>query len=570
MFSFLMLLFLPYCIKTLHKPISDLTLEEFLGVHVAQLFAPLFHVDSTLLLSIQFQRDWFGIILIVAGFFYAFFNFSCDYSIRAISEKLVLKLRTAIFQTYLSLTYREAVEIEPGFLGSLVGENIREMQDSFTRITCNLIKEGVLATLLIIWLLFLDYELFLLFLGILLPAVFIVVFTHKKIKKFARQGLALESTLMQSLLETVKGWETIKVYRKIDFELERFSEVNGKVFDVWKRLTKIKSFAAPFLEWFFIVAAAVILFSALKRISDHGLSTQVLLSFIITLGYIADKINRISQIFNTARKGLEALSRIQNFINRVPEGERHLFSDKNLNELNHEKVISLRKDIFEENVNSRIQTIELKNVSIADQESQCLLKELDLSFKTGDIIAIGGPSGVGKTTFLKSLLGLEPPFSGEVLLNGKLLTESQMLLFKDQITFIPQDPYIFEGTIAENIMYPDDGSSSQEEDVQARIDRVLELVNLAKDPQERVKSLSGGERQRLLFARLFYRNSSLIIIDEGTSALDFFNENNLLDQLVKRSKNSIIIIIAHRPGVKQYATRYIDFSDYSLKLASSS
>jgi ABC-type multidrug transport system fused ATPase/permease subunit len=160
---------------------------------------------------------------------------------------------------------------------------------------------------------------------------------------------------------------------------------------------------------------------------------------------------------------------------------------------------------------------------------------------------------------LRVLLGLEPALEGEVRWNGRVLSEQDYVHVMRNVAFLPQDPFLFDGSVVENLVYPKLVEHLSAEELQ-RVPSALERANLQKLPTESVKSFSGGERQRLAFARVFFSNPAVVLIDEGTSALDLVNERSLLEALRSDASARISIVIAHRPMVREFATHLVDLS----------
>ena len=193
-------------------------------------------------------------------------------------ERLVLKLRHHIADKYFRLSFAAIKNVSPGLLSLMVGEDMKEAQQSFTRIINSFLKEGLCAVIFIFWLIFLDFHLFLLFLMVLIPAAFVLRATGKVLKKLSRQGLAGESDLLSGLLERMRGWQVIQSHRSLDYEIRHFNVMNNKIFHIWRRAARAKSLGSPLVEWLGIVAASVVIVLALRRLQNQELSQHILVS----------------------------------------------------------------------------------------------------------------------------------------------------------------------------------------------------------------------------------------------------------------------------------------------------
>jgi ATP-binding cassette subfamily B protein len=457
-----------------------------------------------------------------------------------LGERIAKKTRSDIALKYFSLNYLGAKSVDAGLLSSLVGEDIREIQQTFTRLMSSILKDGLMSFIFLIWLVVLDWQLFILFITVLVPASIVLRVTSKTLKILSKQGIQFESELLSGLLERMRGWQTIQVNKAIPFEIKNFNKINDKIYHVWRRVTRAKSLGNPLVEWFGITAAAFIIIAALRRISNGSLDSSIFTSFMVTVAILSDKINRISNQLYSTRKGTEALKRIREFL--IADFKR------------------IDKTIRKKNLTQcKFETLEFQNLSIGNLTSKILAKNLNLTLRKGALLVIVGPSGVGKSTFIKTVLGLQPQISGSIFINKEIATESLFQKVSHDICFIPQEPFLFSGTIFENVVYPEKLNHPTPEEIKLA-KRALSLSQLDKDLKSEIHGISGGEKQRLMFARIFYKNPGLIVIDEGTSALDLSNELKIIENLKNHVTQSITLVIAHRPAIKKYATHILDLS----------
>ncbi len=195
----------------------------------------------------------------------------------------------------------------------------------------------------------------------------------------------------------------------------------------------------------------------------------------------------------------------------------------------------------------------MDNVEFYYREDKTLLKDYSMSVKEGESVAITGPSGCGKTTLSKLLLGLYPIVAGDILVDGKschVLSNSEL---REKIAYVPQEPYLFNETIRENIRMGKPDATDEEIEEAAKMayahDFIMELPD-GYDTRtgERGNNLSGGQRQRIAIARAIIKDAPIVLLDEATSALDNESEQ-LVNEALKSMKNKkTIIMIAHRPS----------------------
>jgi ATP-binding cassette subfamily B protein len=209
------------------------------------------------------------------------------------------------------------------------------------------------------------------------------------------------------------------------------------------------------------------------------------------------------------------------------------------------------------------------NYRLPDGRSRLALAGIDLEIRPGETIGVAGKSGCGKSTWLKVLMRLLHPSAGNVLVMGVPLTELSRETIAHLIGYVGQNPFVFSGTIEENITY---GSSRYlPEDVvrAAKMACIHDEIEAMPDGYktrvaERGANLSGGQRQRLALARVFLQNPPILVLDEATSALDTISERQVQQAIGTASRNRTVIMVAHRLSTFADADRILVFDDGKL------
>lgn len=226
----------------------------------------------------------------------------------------------------------------------------------------------------------------------------------------------------------------------------------------------------------------------------------------------------------------------------------------------------------ETDIASSAALIECARVSFQHSaDSKPVLDAIDLTIGKGDILALSGRSGAGKTTLLDILTGLCPPVSGRVYIDGAPLIPETRAAWQKRIAYVPQDPFLFDATLRENLVW----MSAEVSD--ADIWHALDLVEAASFVRnlddgldhrvgERGTAMSGGERQRLCLARALLRAPDLLILDEATNALDEALERRVLQQLVEERGDMSVVLVTHRKSALSFATRLATLSDGRLSI----
>ena len=204
--------------------------------------------------------------------------------------------------------------------------------------------------------------------------------------------------------------------------------------------------------------------------------------------------------------------------------------------------------------------VEIRSIRFSYTGEEDVLRDFSLEVKKGECIAITGASGCGKTTLSKLLLGLYPLGEGDIRVNGMSMRESDLADLRRQIAYVPQEPYLFQGSIAENIRMG--RPEATEEEIREAAKQAHAHDFIMEFPEgydttvgERGNNLSGGQRQRIAIARAILKDTSIILLDEATSALDNESEQAVNEALRNLQGQKTILMIAHRPSTVELADR---------------
>lgn len=202
--------------------------------------------------------------------------------------------------------------------------------------------------------------------------------------------------------------------------------------------------------------------------------------------------------------------------------------------------------------------IEMKKVDFKYSEDKNALKDLDLSVKCGQTVALVGPSGSGKSTIIKLILGFYPPNNGSITVSGKTLSQRTLKEMRDLIAYVPQDAYIFDGTIEENIKYGNRNATMEQVQIAAKAANAHDFIITQPEGYntrvgERGTKLSGGQKQRIAIARAILKNAPILLLDEATSSLDSESELLVTQAIDNLMKKRTTIVVAHRLSTIQNA-----------------
>ena len=350
------------------------------------------------------------------------------------------------------------------------------------------------------------------------------------------------------VVEMLGGIETIRVLNTAPFEVNKVAEIaeNQRKIEMRHHVYMALFDAAKYLNegFFYIVVIVLSIYFASQGIISRG---DILVYSILFLS-ITNPLREIHKILDQAHESSIQVNDLYNLLHQPLDIS---FNEKIVNS-------SIKKD-------QEKSAILVKNLSFSYSDKIGILENVSVNIKKGESIGIAGASGCGKTTFIHILLRLVHEYQGEVYLFGKKLQDISRKDLAEKIAYVPQKPFIFSGTIKENILYGCTRKVSEDELIEAaknarifgEIQRGLGGFN--GKVSENGNNLSGGQRQRLALARVMLQSPELIIFDEATSALDNTNEVIIQQNIEKIFKEKTIISIAHRLTTLKNADRILVF-----------
>lgn len=354
----------------------------------------------------------------------------------------------------------------------------------------------------------------------------------KKIRKSGRVRQDTSGAVTAFVQESLSGIFVIKAFNNSDMIIDKYKDISMDEFEKSYKSTKIKAKVSPINE--VITTLMVVLVAAYggyQIVVTQTISPGDLISFVTALGLMSQPLKRLVSKNNDLQEAIPSADRVIEILD-VPV-EKEYYGE-------------------EEKLEGRIENIHFNNVSFAyDDAKSNALKNINLDVKAGEVVAFVGKSGSGKTTIVNLIPRFFEATEGKILINGKDIKNISLNKYRDLIGIVPQESFLFSGTIAENISFGKE-NVSEEEIIQAAkmanaYSFITELENgFETEVGERGVMLSGGQKQRIAIARALIQNPEILILDEATSALDTESERLVQDALDKLMINRTTFVIAHR------------------------
>ncbi|GIM32256.1 peptidase domain-containing ABC transporter [Paraclostridium bifermentans] len=360
----------------------------------------------------------------------------------------------------------------------------------------------------------------------------IIVYSFKNsIEKVNRETMEKNSKLTSYLIESLNGIETIKAFnseREVNLETEkRFIKLIKAIF----KNERINNIQVTFKRLVESIFAIIVLWIGSTQVLNGSISFGELLTFNALLAYFLDPIENIINLQPTVQTALVAAERLSEILDL--ELEKSDQEDKKI------KPQSLKGNI------------EFKNVDFRYGTRNLILKNINMTIKKGERIALVGESGSGKTTLAKLLLNFYQCENGEILVNNYNLLDINVEALRDKIAYISQETFLFNGTILENLMLGNPYLTYEEVIEACEKAQIHDFINslpLRYNTlvEENGSNFSGGQKQRLSIARAILRKPEILIMDEATSNLDSITEKAIERTIHDFSEGMTTIIIAHR------------------------
>jgi subfamily B ATP-binding cassette protein MsbA len=458
------------------------------------------------------------------------------YLTTSVSQWVAHDLRLVLYQRIQRLSLAEHGKSRAGDLITRVTKDIDAVQDFIDTALLGIAVSLLTLVGMVAVMFYVNWRFTLIGLSVA-PVLFTFVFFYsRKIKDASRNVKRKESELMSGVAEVFTSIQVVQAFAREDYEDRRFDSESRDNVHAGLQARSVKAKLSPMVDIIVALGTCLVLAYGVRLVSRGELSTGILIVFLMYLKKTYKPIKDLSKMSNTLSKAAVSYERIQEVIG----------TESAIRDLPGARVAPAFKGL-----------IEFDRVAFGYNEA-LILKDVSLRIEPGQVAAIVGPSGMGKSTFASLVARFFEPSRGSVKIDGCDIREYTLKSLRDQISFVLQDSQLFSGSIWENILY-----GRPDADIEETI-RAAELANahdfIMSLPHgygtmvgERGATLSGGQRRRLAIARAIVRNSPILILDEPTTGLDAVSERLVVDGLEHLMKGRTCIHIAHHLDTIRHA-----------------
>jgi len=493
----------------------------------------------------RWMLNVFPFVLILVFLLKGVFNYFSNSLLDTLGQGIIRDLRKNIFAHIHSLPISFFHNTPTGELISRVINDSTLIQYSVSRALAGVFKDLFQVIGLIGVVVYLNWKLALIAI-VFIPLAFIPV-SHfgRKFRKLSTTNQQTVAQVSNILHESITGHKIVKAFGMEHYEIKKFSDTVDRLFEVIVKDIKNNSLQGPIMEVLGGLGITAIIWYGGHQVITGQSTPGVFFAFLTSIIMIYNPIKGVSNINSALQQGLAAARRI--------------FDLLDIKSTIQDKPGAIPLPLFQKN-------IEFNNVSFSYDGKTEILKNINLNVRYGEVIALVGTSGGGKSTLVNLIPRFFEVTKGNIKVDGHDLRDVTMKSLRSQLAIVSQQTILFNDTVRNNIAYGDPGREENEIIAAAKAAHAYDFIRELPNGFDTVigesgARLSGGQQQRLSIARALLKNAPILILDEATSALDTESEREVQKALENLMKNRTTFVIAHRLSTIKNADRIIVMQD---------
>jgi subfamily B ATP-binding cassette protein MsbA len=490
-------------------------------------------IDSALVVANQQLLNRVTLLLIAIFVVQAFLGFGQIYLLAWVGERVVANLRKALYSHLQSMPLRFFAGTRVGELISRLGTDVMTIQDAVTSTLLSLVSQTITLVGGLIIIFVMSWRLTLMMLAIVPIAVLGMILLGRWVRKISRQAQDALAETTATAEEALGGIRIVKSFAREPYEIDRYGTGVERLFGISLRRARVQAIISPIIGFVAFSSIAIVLWFGSRAVIEGTLTPGQLVSFLIYTMMVASPIAAFTGIYSQFQRALGASERVFELLDTAPEMQ---------DAPDAIDLPPIRAEVSFEGV----------SFTYADgADTREVLRQINLVARPGQVIALVGPSGAGKTTLVNLIPRFYDPTAGSIRVDGYDIRCVKMRSLREQIGIVPQETALFSGTVRDNITYGKLDATQAEIEAAAQAANAHDFIRampLGYDTRvgERGVKLSGGQRQRIAIARALLKNPRILILDEATSALDSESEQAVQEALERLMRDRTTFVIAHR------------------------
>jgi subfamily B ATP-binding cassette protein MsbA len=463
-----------------------------------------------------------------------------EYFIKLAGLRAVLDIRNQLFAHIMNMSMRFLSGSSTGTLMSNVFNDTGVLQNAFSNVLLSLMRETLVMVGLIFVAFYTDWQMALTAFVVLPLVGYAANLIGKRIKIYGRRSQEAVAQLTKTVEQSLSGVKVVKTFGTEEREIKRFVNANRSFYKNLRKVTVYTAFQGPVNEIITSIGVAVVLWFAMQRVIAGELTQGALFSVLTAIVMMYNPAKRLSRVFGGIQQSLAAAERVFETLDEVPE------------------IVDVADALTLEVEKGQIT---FDHVTFAYDEKP-VLDDFNLTIQSGQIVALVGASGAGKTTIASLLARSYDPQSGAVKIDDiDIRSVTRKSLLKN-ISFVDQEAFLFDDSIHHNICYGRPDATPEQVEKASEQAFISKFVDDLPDRYDtligdRGARLSGGQRQRICIARAIVRDTPILVLDEATSALDTESEAIVQKAMQNLMKGRTTIVIAHRLSTIMNADRIV-------------
>lgn len=500
-------------------------IEQLLKIYLLYFVSVM--TDSMSVGNFEGVKKLLPIVLLVSGIQVIFF-FTAGYWRARCRKEYGFELQNRIYDSVLTAYMWKQDKSKKMQILNLYSTQIEELQEYAVQIA----QIGIYAVTAVaasIFAIGISMKLFLL--SCILVPLFSYLYQQltKPLQKKSREIIQEKEELNSIIRESLMGFYIIKAYSLPKYFTKRFNGCAESLREREKEKDKIGSFLGRVrILLLYIPQLLVPLYGGYLGLKEE-ISLGNLIAVNMVMGYVISSVEKLLAVYKLRKEVEPVYEQVQSITDIKREEEKS-------GEANPKHNFS----------------VEIRNLSFSYDDKHTVLKNMDLCMEKGEHLVLTGESGMGKSTLVKIICGLEMEFQGEVFVGGVPLNSQTQTQIRNAIAYVPQEPYIFQGTIADNICVGKKVTKEQLEAV-ARIAQVHSFISAFEQGYDTMVGeggiqLSGGQKKRIAIARAVLQGSELLLMDEPMSALDSESAHKIIENIFSQYRDRAVLVISHKPS----------------------